>query len=104
MDHADNVVGLAAPQGYAAVGTDGDLLDDLEDRQVGIDRDDLLSMDHDFVHGDGGQIEHAAQHDVAVLFVRHEFLVGHVQLDGAAQFRHCLFGRALALGRDAEHA
>ena len=82
MEHADDAVGVAAPDRQAGVGALHDLIEDLLGRRVGIDADDVLAVGHDLADLDAGEVEDAAQH-VALLLA--DQAVPARQVDQVAQ-------------------
>ena len=82
VQHADDAVGIAAPDRQAGVGAAHDLVEDLLRRRVGVDADDVLAVGHDLADLDAGEVEDAAQH-VALLLADHAVLAR--QVDQVAQ-------------------
>ena len=75
VQHTDDRIGIAAPQGVAGVGTVQDLAHDLGDGRIGIDRQDGPSVGHHLGDLDLVEVEDSTHHVVLVL------------LDGAAGAR-----------------
>ena len=91
VQHADDVVGLAAIERDARVGRRQHLGDDGVHRLVGVDQRDVAAMGHDVAHRAVAEVEHRAQH--RLLGGRRVVgLAVAVQLDGAAQHVGLLFG------------
>ena len=83
MQHADDVVGRAAPQRQPGDAGGEHGVDDSLRRLVGIEHDHLGAMDHDVGDRQLAQIEQAAHHVAVELF--HDAGAMH-EIDGAAQF------------------
>ena len=84
MQHADDVVGLAAPERQARMRACQHRLDDLLRRLVGIDGGEIAAMDHDVADDDVVEIEDRMQHGAGFLFLAARL---GMEIDGAAQLR-----------------
>ena len=83
VQHADDVVGLAAPDRHARIGRADNRMEKLARRQIGVDRVHFRPVDHHVLDGEFAEIEQAAEH-IAFRALHAAFPVH--EIDGAFQF------------------
>ena len=67
VQHAGDRIGIATPDRVARIGSLQHLSDDLVDRRIGIERDDVAAVGHHLADLELLEVEHRAQHVVLLL-------------------------------------
>ena len=83
VQHADDVVGFAAPQRHARIGRGQHFAHQFVGRQIGVDRAHFGAMDHRVADRDLVEFEQAAEH---VALVARDLALAMQDVDGALQF------------------
>ena len=83
MQHADDVVGIAAPERHARIGRGEHFAHEFVGRQVGVERAHLGAMDHRVADRNLVEFQQPAEH---VALVARDLALAMQDVDRAAQF------------------